>query len=333
MALAESERATFRAVEPAPDREPAGTPIFVLGSPRSGTTWLGKIFDSHPDVRYIHEPEITFPPDDIPVFTPDGQPYAAAMAPFVQRWTGNWHPRSRATVPVFPKSYTRFDPLRPPLIHAARIFYHGIDRYLHAQWLWPVISEPSVGVPVVKGVNLLGRVPTLLAACPEARIIHVVRHPCAQVASVLRGRRRRSARPVPVSALPSSRCGRERGLTAETLAPCDDIARAAWQWLCFNEDVLCLEDPRILTVAYDRVVESPVKSVQEMLTFAGLTPCAEVDAFIARLRSGGHRDSRYSLARDPAAALDRWRRELSAEAQARIEAIAAGSRAGSWFEL
>jgi Sulfotransferase family len=36
--------------------EPGGL-ILVLGAPRSGTTWLGKIFDSHPDVLYRHEPE------------------------------------------------------------------------------------------------------------------------------------------------------------------------------------------------------------------------------------------------------------------------------------
>src|SRR5689334_11827434 len=31
--------------------------ILVLGGPRSGTTWLAKIFDSHPDVLYRHEPD------------------------------------------------------------------------------------------------------------------------------------------------------------------------------------------------------------------------------------------------------------------------------------
>ncbi len=30
--------------------------ILILGAPRSGTSWLAKIFDSHPDVLYRHEP-------------------------------------------------------------------------------------------------------------------------------------------------------------------------------------------------------------------------------------------------------------------------------------
>ena len=29
----------------------------VFGLPRSGTTWLGKIFDSHPMTLYRHEPD------------------------------------------------------------------------------------------------------------------------------------------------------------------------------------------------------------------------------------------------------------------------------------
>jgi Sulfotransferase family len=35
----------------------ASAPILLFGMPRSGTTWLGKIFDSHPRVLYRHEPD------------------------------------------------------------------------------------------------------------------------------------------------------------------------------------------------------------------------------------------------------------------------------------
>ncbi len=31
--------------------------VLVFGMPRSGTTWLGKIFDSHPETLYRHEPD------------------------------------------------------------------------------------------------------------------------------------------------------------------------------------------------------------------------------------------------------------------------------------
>ncbi len=42
-------------------RSALAAPILILGAPRSGTTWLAKIIDSHPDVLYRHEPDETLP--------------------------------------------------------------------------------------------------------------------------------------------------------------------------------------------------------------------------------------------------------------------------------
>ena len=42
-------------------------PILLFGMPRSGTTWLGKIFDSHPAVLYRHEPDTWQRLSDVPI--------------------------------------------------------------------------------------------------------------------------------------------------------------------------------------------------------------------------------------------------------------------------
>ena len=69
----------------------AATAILVLGYPRSGTTWLAKIFDSHPDILYRHEP------DELSPARPD-------MAPNVQirTWLRQRGLRSAAKRPRFP---------------------------------------------------------------------------------------------------------------------------------------------------------------------------------------------------------------------------------------
>src|SRR5215831_20569040 len=40
--------------------------VLLLGAPRSGTTWLAKILDSHPDVLYRHEPDTVLRNDELP---------------------------------------------------------------------------------------------------------------------------------------------------------------------------------------------------------------------------------------------------------------------------
>src|SRR5229473_3034366 len=42
------------------------SPILIFGLPRSGTTWLAKLFDSHPLTLYRHEPDIESREDRLP---------------------------------------------------------------------------------------------------------------------------------------------------------------------------------------------------------------------------------------------------------------------------
>ena len=43
--------------------------VLIFGMPRSGTTWVGKIFDSHPEVMYLHEPDSVLRINDFPIFS------------------------------------------------------------------------------------------------------------------------------------------------------------------------------------------------------------------------------------------------------------------------
>src|ERR1700712_540760 len=71
--------------------------ILVLGAPRSGTTWLAKIVDSHPDVLYRHEPDATLPGPS--PMTPD------ALAPLLARWAAETGARTVTKRPYFRKSW------------------------------------------------------------------------------------------------------------------------------------------------------------------------------------------------------------------------------------
>jgi hypothetical protein len=82
-------------------------PILLLGSPRSGTTWLGKILDSHPDVFYLHEPDTVQRSADLPYLleAEDIEPHRAAAADYLASLGRVRQPKAAASLPVFPKRY------------------------------------------------------------------------------------------------------------------------------------------------------------------------------------------------------------------------------------
>ena len=80
--------------------------IFLVGLPRSGTTWIGKIFDSHPDTIYRHEPDSVYRLAGLSMF-PESQDeegtvqlktYAAGLSRLNS-------PRVVGKLPLFRKNY------------------------------------------------------------------------------------------------------------------------------------------------------------------------------------------------------------------------------------
>ena len=77
--------------------EAAVSPILILGSQRSGTTWLAKIVDSHPDVLYRHEPDET-------ILSPSPMT-PAALPGLLHRWISCRDPRTVSIRPFFHKTW------------------------------------------------------------------------------------------------------------------------------------------------------------------------------------------------------------------------------------
>jgi hypothetical protein len=81
--------------------------LLLFGMPRSGTTWIAKIFDSHPDTLYRHEPDASGALNAIPLATPitDANHFATVIKKFVAELPSLNSPRAVGSLPMFPKSY------------------------------------------------------------------------------------------------------------------------------------------------------------------------------------------------------------------------------------
>ena len=82
----------------------------LFGMPRSGTTWIGKIFDSHPDTLYRHEPDSQYPLDSIPLFfestdTTQQSSEVQFFSDFIESFSTIRDSKVCAKLPLFHKNY------------------------------------------------------------------------------------------------------------------------------------------------------------------------------------------------------------------------------------
>jgi hypothetical protein len=295
--------------------------VLILGAPRSGTTWVGKIFDSHPSVIYRHEPDSVLRPGDFPIICPVGEipRYAEAAADFIRRLLAVRQLKASATRPVFAKPFRPFSAalMRRALAYGLRTAETALP---HATWPKrigiPDFVSPGVAdiTYVIKSVNLLGATALLARAMPETRIIAVHRHPCGQIASMERGlaggwMRDRLFWP---KFLLTGRV-RELGLTTKSYEEMPAFERSVWAWALVHaklfDEVKALPNVRLLR--YEDLCRDPLGEAQRVLEFAGLQWAEETARFIEKSTRGNGRARYYSIFRDPMSAAMTWKRELA----------------------
>lgn len=323
------------------ETQPAPSPplLLVFGMPRSGTTWLGKIFDSHPDTDYLHEPDTRFPLTGIPLALDAGEAeaYAGRIRAFAQSLPHLSSARVRGKFPLFGKSYRSAS--GSALYRLAAMGAKGLARVVGDAPLPPAGRAP---VTVWKSIESAGRLPALVAALPEVRAVYLVRHPCGYVASVLRGERERrfpggvrSEDDVGVyEQMVRSHTAHRLGVTVEKIMAESPAGRLAWRWLLFNEHVLeeIGANAMVHILRYEDLCERPLETAQSLFRFAGLGWQAQSEAFIAASSSGGQGDY-YGVYKDSRHSAWRWREELAQADRTAIETVVKGTCAGRLYAL
>jgi hypothetical protein len=311
--------------------------------PRSGTTWLAKIFDSHPDTLYRHEPDSRRGLSRVPLVAPveTAAIYEPAVQTFVAELPGLTSTRVAASLPIFPKHYysapaSWLYQWGFPLAKASTRFVGDFS----LPNLVPSRSAEQLSV-VWKSIESVGRLGVIVRAAKNCRAILILRHPCGYVASVIRGEAQREFSGTTPSGedygvlqmLLETRQARRRGLDLQSLKGMSQEERLTWRWLLFNEKAL--EETAGLDgctfVRYEDVCADPQGMARKMLGFTGLEWNRQTEAFV-RQSVGRERSGYYSVFKEPLQAANKWRDQLTEDMIRRIFGVLQTSELGRLYQ-
>ena len=315
-----------------PSDIPAERVVLILGAPRSGTSWLAKIFDSHPDVLYRHEPDTVLRNVELPwLCQPEQVPaYRAAAAAYLRRLLDTATLKTAGSLPIFPKRYLSpaAAAARTAIIYGLRAMEQmpGARRVLRAAQvpdLFDVAAQPNLRL-VLKSVSSRGRARLFAEAMPGLKTIFILRDPWGQVASMLRGAALGKFEDrVAVRGLLMTEQARRYGLTAARFEALSAVEQFAWDWAIMNEKAIDdLAGVRGVTVLrYHTLCASPIAEARALFDFAALDWDPQTEDFLRRSTTFSGRERYYQVFKNTQAVMSRWREELKPEDQRRIQAV------------
>jgi Sulfotransferase family len=312
-------------------------PILILGAPRSGTTWLAKIIDSHPDVLYRHEPDARLPAPSLL--------RADMVPPLLARWAADRTLRTVTKRPYFRKSW------QPRWARGVRallaIAAGGASRLPRpfstlGSFRIPDFARRPVPRIAIKSIGWAEGAAVLAQALPASRTIFILRHPCGQVASVMRGNHQlRFDLRTEGTDMPFDEAGAVQFAIAHGTVEADfqallDAAKYAWAWRAFNEPTYAAlaAQPNVQVVLYEALCAEPATLVRRILNFAGLDWNRQTEDFLARSTAHQGAAGYYAVFRDAVAAAEAWRSGMQPADQAAVlSVVAASPLARFWPDL
>lgn len=312
------------------------TPILVIGLARSGTTWLGKIFDSHPETLYRHEPDTTELFRRLPLLmTPsDGDKHRADLGRFLDSLRD--HPRIRAsgTWPVFRKSregVMSFWSRKLGILGLQAIAQRkGNVRIPN----WLIRYSPETCRVVWKSVWSVGRVSMLHQAIANLNVVMLVRHPCGIIDSRQRGLQRGKISPVSENEYRVLRNWHSAigAVVGKRVDWNNAIDREVFRWaLLYGQALTDLNNsPRFHVLKYEDLCANPHEEISKLFKALQLPDDRQVNRFIAS--STSHKSSRfYSVYRKPEQ-IDLWRKQVCPDTYTRVRMLIRGTPAGRLYE-
>ncbi len=312
--------------------------IMISGLPRSGTTWLGKLFDSHPRVLYRHEPDSVFPLKWLPTMIADGgAAYAARLREFVVQIPFMRDAKVAASQPQFAKEY--FSAMRQfcaeHALRAIKLFAKVGDSTQIPRFCLP--NANAEFVLTWKTIESCGRLGCFVNTLQPLRVIQILRHPGAVTASQLRGKRLNKFNGYDQAVdynYFKLWLEKEDAHTLDMLQSMSEVERLTWLHLVRMEkavnDLAARRDCRV--VVYEDLCARPAEILEELLEFCGLDFSAQTKKFLHE--STSKTDKRYfGLFKDSLESAHKWKTELRPnEREATQRMVAQSPLARFWEE-
>lgn len=318
--------------------------ILLFGMPRSGTTWIGKIFDSHTRTLYRHEPDTWNKIREIPLLenAKYSDKYTDFLNSYVEQLVLSRRLEINGKLPFFNKGYAS---LFRQGLHRSSVFLSTAASKLKKDLRLPVFRPVNLHYStdffvVWKSIQLLGRMGVIVNSLPNCKGIHIVRHPCGYIASVLSGESgKKFTSFVPASEdfplyermLDTEQAG-NYGLTMEELMCLTPEERLAWRWVLFNEKARddTRDNENVMILRYEDMCASPVETAQSYFEFCGLEWCDQTMAFLGASTSKDS-GSYYSVYKNPDKAASKWRSVLDQKKVGLIRLIVERSSIGQRY--
>lgn len=294
--------------------------IFLVGMPRSGTTWVAKGIDSNPAVHYLHEPDsvrrlnvpILITAEDIEQYQPVVDEYLSSILEVNDL-------KVLGRLPFFPKQH--FSAFQLQINRVSVYASKGLSRLMPSlRNRPPPLFRPRGDFNVlIKSIESTGRVKLLANSTHCSKIVLLARHPCAVINSEIRGEANNlfsSRTPIYENwglfeNLLQSSSAREVGLSIDSLKGMSIAERLAWKWRIFYESML--EDSKLdecLLVYYERICLAPTEEFMRILEFLGLELTEATSQYLSTSTSS-HSDGYYSVSKNPEAAMSSWKTQMS----------------------
>jgi Sulfotransferase family len=321
------------------------TMLFIVGMTRGGNTWLGKIFDAHPDVFYRHEPDSIVKTRAVPAFCPDQDVdlYLPVAQEYFETVFKVRTSKAIGTFPIMPKSYYSFSrhQWKRAMVTGAKGFEKvGVFPRFFRDLALPEMAD-GARLRVAKSIAALGRMNLFSRLYPDAKIILLLRHPAGQVASAIKAIVSDKIDGQPPATedwgiyqdLAATDQGRRKGITFANFKSFDPIERLAWRWAISNDKAL--EDlegrPNVRVVLYEELCKDPVAVSRSLFEFSGLDWRREVEDFVTQSSTSNNANTYDRVIRDSLTTANSWRKRLEPAKIDLIANVLRQSRAGQYY--